>query len=83
MVSEGKSEKIRDLPLAYCMHSLVGQNKDGSLSQSKEAPPSQEEPVAPPLPIKKEKPPVPPKKPARHIEQVCNRVVTIINMNDI
>jgi len=51
---------------------ILGQNKDGSLSQSKEAPPSQEEPVAPPLPIKKEKPPVPPKKPARLTQQVRN-----------
>jgi hypothetical protein len=65
------------------VHSVVGQNKDGSRSQSKEAPPSQEEPVAPPLPMKKEKPPVPPKKPARPQLQVRNRVVTIINMNDI
>lgn len=47
------------------IENILGQNKDGSLSQSKEAPPSQEEPVAPPLPIKKEKPPVPPKKPVR------------------
>jgi len=83
LVSEGWSEKTGDIPLAYCVHSLVGQNKDRSLSQSKEAPASQEEPVAPPLPIKKEKPPVPPKKPARFAQQVCNRVVTIINMNDI
>jgi hypothetical protein len=83
LVSEGWSEKIGDIPLTYCVHSLVGQNKDGPLSQTKEAPPSQEEPVAPPLPIKKEKPPVPPKKPTRLTQQVCNRVVTIINMNDI
>lgn len=83
MVSEGWSEKIGDIPVAYYVHSLVGQNKDGSLSQSKEAPPSPEEPVAPPLPIKKEKPPVPPKKPVRFAPQVCNRVVTVINMNDI
>lgn len=68
MVSEGWSEKI-DIPLAYCVHSLVGQNKDGS--QSTEAPPSQEEPEAPPLPIKQEKPPVPPKKPPRLTQQVC------------
>lgn len=65
------------------MHPLVGQNKHGSLSQSKEAPPSREESVPPPLPIKKERPPVPPKKPARLTPQVCNGVVTAINMNDI
>jgi len=51
---------------------ILGQNKDGSLSQSKEAPPSPEEPVAPPLPIKKEKPPVPPKKPVRFPPQDIN-----------
>jgi hypothetical protein len=61
---------------------FLGQNEDNSLSQNKEASSSKEEPVTPPVPITKEKPPVPPKKPARLTVQVCNRVVTIINMND-
>jgi len=47
------------------IENILGQNKDGSLCQRKEEPLSQEEPVAPSLPIKKERPPVPPKKPAR------------------
>jgi len=54
------------------IENILGQNKDGSRSQSKEAPPSPEEPVAPPLPIKKEKPPVPPKKPVRIVPQDRN-----------
>lgn len=75
--------KNRRLSLVYCVHPLVGQNKDGSRSQSKEAPPSREEPVPPPVPIKKERPPVPPKKPARLPPEVCSGAVITINMNHI
>lgn len=51
---------------------ILGQNKDTSLSQNKAAASSKEEPVTPPVPIKKEKPPVPPKKPARLTQQNTN-----------
>jgi hypothetical protein len=83
LVSQGWPEKVGDTPFAYYVYPLVGQNKDTSLSQNKAAASSKEEPVTPPVPIKKEKPPVPPKKPARLTQQVCNGVVPVMNMDYI